>query len=352
MEKNKGRLVVIQYLRAVAALMVVAHHARNPAPWLFNPLEHYVALAWGVDIFFVISGFIMYVTARNEAPLDFLGRRLTRIVPLYWASTFALVYMVTYFHPWKVWPQDVPHILQSLLFIPHYSPQFPDRVWPYLIPGWTLNYEMLFYGLFCVGLVLKRPLMTATVVIVFLVTAGLVTSLDGAIAKTYTAPILIEFVCGAWIGYLYERQMLLRAAGWILGVSFIGLLALSHAGRVVTTAGEIIFSTLIIWAAVSLRHVPYRPVLKLLGDASYSIYLTHTVVSLSIAERLWRRVPVGGWPQLLGWCAIALLVSSLVGIATYLCVEKPMLRMLQRRARAAPTMEPPSQPLPVHEATR
>jgi exopolysaccharide production protein ExoZ len=350
--KDNGRLVVIQYLRAVAALMVVVHHARNPAPWLFNPLEHYVALAWGVDIFFVISGFIMYVAARNETPSDFLARRLTRIVPLYWASTFALIFVATRFQPWTVWPQDVPHIVQSLLFIPHYSPQFPDKVWPYLIPGWTLNYEMLFYGLFCVGLVLRRPLATATVAIVVLVSAGLVTSPDGAVAKTYTAPILLEFICGAWIGYLYERQTLLRAAGWILAVSFIGLLSLSHAGHTVTTAGKIVFSALIIWSAVSLRRVPYHPLFKLLGDASYSIYLTHAVVSLSIAERVWRHVQVGGWPQLVSWCAVALVVSSLVGIATYLYVEKPLLRRLQRRRRTVLVPTGASQPLAVHDATR
>lgn len=340
MAKDKGRLVVIQYLRAIAALMVVVHHARNPAPWLFNPLEHYVALAWGVDIFFVISGFIMYVAARHEAPSDFLGRRLTRIVPLYWASTVALIFVATRLQPWTVWPQDVPHIVQSLLFIPHFNPQFPDHAWPYLIPGWTLNYEMLFYGLFCVGLVLRRPLMTSTVAIVLLVMCGLVTSPAGAVAKTYTAPILLEFICGAWIGYLYERQTLLRAGGWILAVSFIGLLSLSQTGHAVTTIGKIVFSALIIWSAVSLRHVPHHPLFKLLGDASYSIYLTHAVVSLSIAERIWRHVPVGGWPQLVGWCAFALLISSLVGIGTYLYVEKPMLRMLQRRIRTTDAVPP------------
>ena len=352
MPKDKGRLVVIQHLRAIAALMVVLHHARNPAPWLFNPLEHYVALAWGVDIFFVISGFIMYVAARNEAPSDFLGRRLTRIVPLYWASTLALMCLATHFRPWTVWPQDVPHIVQSLLFIPHYSPQFPDKVWPYLIPGWTLNYEMLFYAIFCVGLLLKRPLMTATTAIVLLAAAGQLASPGGAIAKTYTAPILLEFVCGAWIGYLYQQQTLLRAAKWILAVSFIGLLSLSHTGHVATTVGKIVFSALIIWAAVSLRRVPFHPLLKLLGDASYSIYLTHAVVSLSIAERLWRHVPVGGWPQLLGWGAFALLVSALVGIATYLYVEKPILRLLQHRRRVVPAGQPLPQPVPAQDATR
>lgn len=99
--------------------------------------------------------------------------------------------------------------------------------------------------------------------------------------------------------------------------------------------------------------MPFHPLWKLLGDASYYIYLAHAVVSLSIAERLWRHVPVGGWPQLLSWGTFALLVSSPVGIETFPYVEKPILRLLQRRRRVVPAVQPTTpHALPAHDATR
>ena len=69
----------VQYLRAVAALLVVLHHARSPKPWLFNPLEDFMGGTTGVDIFFVISGFIMFTAARSEQVGTFVWRRLVRV---------------------------------------------------------------------------------------------------------------------------------------------------------------------------------------------------------------------------------------------------------------------------------
>ena len=146
--QSNDHLLSIQYLRAVAALMVVFHHIINAKPWLFNPLENYPSLATGVDIFFVISGFIMYVAARNEAPLEFLKKRIIRIVPLYWVATLAFVIVKTKLHIFSLTPEDWLHIAKSLAFIPHHDPTNPGKIWPYLIQGWTLNYEMFFYLIF------------------------------------------------------------------------------------------------------------------------------------------------------------------------------------------------------------
>jgi exopolysaccharide production protein ExoZ len=82
-----NRYASIQYLRAFAVLLVIFHHARNPKPWLHNALQSYTSGEAGVDIFFLISGFIMFTAARNEHYSDFLKRRVIRIMPMYWLAT-------------------------------------------------------------------------------------------------------------------------------------------------------------------------------------------------------------------------------------------------------------------------
>ena len=116
---SKRQYDAIQYLRALAALFVVFHHSRNPEPWLFNPIPQLDVGQSGVDIFFVISGFIMYSAARAEAPWEFIVRRAVRIVPMYWLATFFLVILNVVhdnFHRW-----DIKHVFYSIFFIPHYK---------------------------------------------------------------------------------------------------------------------------------------------------------------------------------------------------------------------------------------
>ena len=155
----KPLIPTIQYLRAIAAMMVVWHHAREQLPGLkfFFPSEFGPS---GVDLFFVISGFIMVATTTGPGrPFNFIARRLIRVVPLYWLLTCTMVALA-----WKL-PQlfrtiDLApaHVLQSLLFIPHYSPSFPGMAWPVLVPGWTLNFEMFFYAVFAATLSLAQPM--------------------------------------------------------------------------------------------------------------------------------------------------------------------------------------------------
>ena len=90
------KLQSVQYLRAIAALMVAYLHLPEQiaaySPLLTGPSWIGVTnFGFGVDIFFVISGFIMVATSQRLGPITFLWRRLIRIVPLYWIATMALV---------------------------------------------------------------------------------------------------------------------------------------------------------------------------------------------------------------------------------------------------------------------
>jgi exopolysaccharide production protein ExoZ len=138
-------LVSIQALRAIAALLVFWGHAiltLNPKeaaefPRLYGP--------FGVDLFFVISGFVMVYSSerlfgRPGAPIKFFARRLARIVPLYWAATAILVWFVVPYASTKA-------VLGSLFFVPHLPVEAP-----LLFVGWTLIFEMFFYVVFAIAL--------------------------------------------------------------------------------------------------------------------------------------------------------------------------------------------------------
>ncbi|MFD2739614.1 acyltransferase family protein [Sulfitobacter aestuarii] len=144
------RLAGLQSLRGLAALMVLIGHILAEA-------EHYraaplplAALPWsrGVDIFFVISGFIISLSLHRHIarPLPFLARRLWRVAPLYYLfTTLMLLTLLLLPGAAKDSSLDLAGALHSYAFLPHARPD--GRIAPLLSLGWTLNYEVFFYVL-------------------------------------------------------------------------------------------------------------------------------------------------------------------------------------------------------------
>lgn len=170
-------LYPVQYLRAIAALSVFYYHftATLVSREMMTPVTIYEIGAAGVDLFFVISGFIMAKIAFENPvePLSFMRRRLARIVPLYWVAT-ALVFAIALAAPQlagNVKP-DWLHLAHSLLFLPYGSNG--DITAPILVVGWTLNFEMFFYVLVAIGagLFADKKLIGVSVFIFLLVIAG------------------------------------------------------------------------------------------------------------------------------------------------------------------------------------
>jgi exopolysaccharide production protein ExoZ len=164
---GSNKYLWVQYLRGAAALMVVFAHTMgnwvtqfkpelNPA-WVDLPGEV------GVYIFFVISGFIIQRTAPvksgRTSALDFLRRRLIRIVPMYWIFTSLYAAKLMAQHK-AVLPMD---FLKSILFIPYLNAVGQMR--PVHQLGWTLNFEMYFYAAFAAGIIFttgfRRTLLVA-----------------------------------------------------------------------------------------------------------------------------------------------------------------------------------------------
>jgi exopolysaccharide production protein ExoZ len=173
---RRNDIGAIQYLRAVAALLVVFHHALNQFPEIATRIPIDTG-ASGVDVFFVISGFVMtYTTRTNEyRPAGFLLRRAVRIIPLYWSMTLFVAALLL------VAPTFVRHskfsfedLFLSLLFIPHANAGEPDSLSPMVKLGWTLNYEAFFYVVFAAVIALsglRRTAALATVFFMFIVGA-------------------------------------------------------------------------------------------------------------------------------------------------------------------------------------
>jgi len=335
----------IQYLRGVAAMMVVVFHLQGPLSRFGVKGDWPLALASGVDIFFVVSGFIMWTTTwqGRVTPGAFLRRRLVRIVPLYWFLTLCAVAVALVGKGGAAWASiTLEHLVKSLLFVPSLSP-VTHEMEPVLIPGWTLNYEMLFYLLFGASLLLETRFRAVAVsaILVCLVLAHPLAPQEQGILGFYTKGIMLEFAFGLMIGQAYTSGMRLsRAAAVIaLAIGALGIAAsvFAFSSRVL---GLGVPAALIVLGAVMRERAAPLPrfgLLHHLGDASYSIYLSHGMV-LSAFTFAWQRMGFG-FPGVAIplFASLALILVCLVGLGLYRWVERPFIAAF-RDARSKPAL--------------
>lgn len=332
--ESRQAIVPLQYLRGIAAVMVVLHHVVHSirGHGLKTATTNFGQM--GVMIFFVISGFIMLYSARNESPARFAVHRIVRVVPLYVLVT--LIYFVILFRndllagePFR----RVPSLVWSLLFVPHNHMAMPENIWPVLVQGWTLNFEMFFYALFAVGLALGRPGAVAAGIVVALVALGQVVQSGSAVFLTWTSPLMLLFVAGLGLAELRVRRGL-GGLVWLLPVA--GLVTLACAfGRWggAELAPAYLASIGVVAGTIALAdRGRYRdvPLLARLGEASYSIYLSHTLFLIALMPLL-RMLPLTGWLQFGVVAVLAVGISSGLGVVMHDRLERPMTQALRRR---------------------
>jgi len=336
-------IVSIQYLRGVAALAVVWHHATTQVPGMseFLPWDFGVS---GVDLFFVISGFIMVVTTAESSitPTQFWWRRISRVVPIYWLLTLLMV-CVALVAPglFKTLRIEPLKLMQSLLFIPHFSASFPAFAWPVLVPGWTLNFEMFFYAVFGASLIMppRWRLWTVSIFFVGLTALGMFAGpFKSAMAQTYTSPMLIEFVAGALIGARWAKRPW-RAPFWLSLIKVAGgatlLVLRDHGplGQFSQAAG----AALMVIGALDHHFSAWRSrTLQAVGDSSYSLYLTH-IFTLGLLRVAFVKT-VSAAPNLFiagGFMLLALPACVIVGWVTFRWLEAPVSRRLSHTLRSA-----------------
>jgi exopolysaccharide production protein ExoZ len=243
------------------------------------------------------------------------------------------------------------HLVRSLLFIPHADPAQPERLWPLLLTGWTLNYEMFFYGIFACALLLPRRLMLPAVFAVFLglTLAGFAGLAHGPALSFWTESIVMEFVAGMLVGRLYLDGRLSfstpASATLVVASGVVLVAATPWAAPQNRLLAWGLPALMIVIGALSLesrRPLRGKGVLKLLGDASYSIYLTH-IVTLGALRTFWNMagLPKPGLPAAVTFISVATLVCTAVGVAAYAILEAPVTRAAKRLrlgARRAPAL--------------
>jgi peptidoglycan/LPS O-acetylase OafA/YrhL len=284
---QRADISMVQALRAAACLLVVAYHTLQAGA------GEAAIRAWpngsaGVDLFFIISGYVMVVSTatlrrRPHPGRTFLRRRLRRIAPLYWLLTLGKLAVTT------LAPAATPHtnptawnIVASLLFIP--SRDAAGLVRPPLPVGWTLNFEFFFYALFALTLAWRVPPLALTPVLAAAALAGFFRTAAWPAPLMLANGMVLEFAAGMALA-TFPPRLPPRAALWLLPAAAALLLAVPLTGpwRFLTW-GVPAAGLLAAARALEPSLGPRLPrALLAIGDASYAIYLVHPFLVPAIA---------------------------------------------------------------------
>jgi peptidoglycan/LPS O-acetylase OafA/YrhL len=348
--KKGNKLYLIQAFRGLAALAVFLVHItfvlqeRLNQTLSFNPF----AAGWmGVDFFFVLSGFIIFYVhyadlGRSWRLGIFLKKRFIRIYPIYWAIALPFIALQLLL-PSLAQQQrtDFVYYLLSLGLLP--QPDFPA-----LGGAWTLIHEVFFYAVFAL-LIWVKPIMQIPIVItltsgVLLRTAGIFDSLieHSYLFEFITRPVNLEFILGCIAAYL-TLQYRLQFRQWIFaaGLLLLVLSAIVFGGQKgfsdpSALARPLLFGVpcflLVVGAASIDRYKPIQvpQIFNYLGNASYSLYLTHGPIQAFLAVTLAKLQAKQPLSLLINFLLI-FAIAMLVGCFTYSYVEKPMLQLLQKK---------------------
>lgn len=355
-----AKLLTLQVARGVAANLVVLSHlsvveAKYTAGGVLPSFTLY-GMA-GVDLFFVLSGFIMVAVAgRGIAPLQFLWRRAARIYPTYWLVSL-VVFAVAIVEPAMVNSSVVGpiSIWRSFLLVP--APTLP-----LLMVGWTLIHEVYFYLVFAIFIALRVPILAGLVgwgLLLLGVTAVAPNQIAISPAlQLVTNPLTAEFMMGAAVGLVWRERNMPGAI--IAGVTGFAALALSIIYLAPTLAlitsqhfnvlRVVMFgfpSALILYALAAVEHRPVSlrvpKLLVALGDWSYATYLVHILVISAVGRALAFLWPAGGTSASLVLIMLGLIAANIAGAAVHLLFERPTLIWLHRLgSRIQPRLVPQS----------
>lgn len=354
-----GQFESIQALRAFAAWLVVLYHlAETPderwsvADGQANWLRFYRVIGFaGVDLFFVISGVVMMITCyhRSGNPAEvprFLWRRASRVYPLYWFTTFAVLVAAWLVPSLAVRDKFAELSLMKSLLL------WPQEDFPAVAVGWTLTFELYFYVMFAALLLLPKKYVRPALLLWAVTTLILFHEFDRPNFHTlrgnlklplFASPLTLEFLAGCLIGwYVSERKLRLAAVNLWTGTALLllvgyfvgndypdksqyGLLRVSVYGTA---------AALIVAGAVGLeRQGRWKrlPGLTFWGNASYSLYLSHIYVIALVAKLQIRVSPELTPLTRFAWTLVCLACCGLVAALGHLWVEQPLLSVCRGR---------------------
>ncbi|NIF32124.1 acyltransferase [Enterobacter sp. Cy-643] len=348
-------VLTIQMLRGIAALIVVMFHIRGTLNGVYaqSNLGDLLFLSGpaGVDLFFVISGFIICLSSKKNEENKvgkFAIRRLFRVYPLFFVSLIAYqLFVFPEFH--------IDAFVRSAFLLPRdYSGSAPYFGYNLLFPAWTLLFEVTFYALFTVALAASHKhrvkICSAIIISIYLYSTILQTggiNLSGIIPVTQTdrsvmtvigytlgSPMMLLFVCGMWIYSIYDAIRNSNIAinkNLCLYVFFVcsslyTVLFLSGYKSGIGLSGYGFWAIILITGclAYELTSPTINKTLLFLGEISYSLYLTH-VIAIGIFDNNSSVLTI--YPESLGVPRFLLLLSVSIAFAipVYYFVEKPSI---------------------------
>ena len=363
-----SRLDSVQVMRGFAAAAVLMQHTFREARRFSDAsaITDLDALPWhiGVDLFFIISGFIMMHTAgatfrQPHASRAFLTRRLIRIAPSYWIFTTLMIVAALILgdrlHTTRFEPL---HALLSYLFVPHLRPGYADQINPILALGWTLVYEMFFYVVFALALRFDKEKGVAALAATFiaLFTGARFGLFTPALNVFWSDSIMFAFLLG--IG-AHQALVAQRGRGegalWALALAGIGLGLMTGSFWTERFLQLDLPALMIFLALYRARYGALQPLLVKLGDASYALYLGHPFV-LTAGSLVFG---AGGLGVLLGMATATWLYAAVCVAATFALafvffrfVETPMTRALMKSAFARRLLDPTAGAAPSPVAPR
>ncbi|MBZ4190005.1 acyltransferase family protein [Niabella beijingensis] len=341
----------IQVLRAIASLLVVLLHVTETVRQIFG-FQFFGGIfrfgGAGVDIFFVISGFIIAYTSVHHIETPgalpvFLSKRFIRIFPTYWIiiSGFLMMQLLLPGFYRTLYSFDIKNILGTFLLLPDHT----------MVNGvsWTLTYELFFYVLFALVFLIRSKnvlifLMMGYVLILTLVSIwGSSEGNRGGWSGVVLFPMNIEFFMGVSIALIYKRifqrrSVLLIWAGSVLffagAILDIYKVSLSDSAlqRVIYFGVPAFF---LVWGCVAFeqrRSVNISKTWILLGDASYSLYLLHLPFVAALAKILFRKGVDSSF--IVHNCYLLLIAAiCIISIVFFKYIEKPVIKILNKNVQ-------------------
>lgn len=338
----------VQALRGLAALSVMLFHFR----WNLNEVSPRLGdelFGWGatgVDLFFLISGFVITLSAvRSTADISgsllFLRKRIVRILPAYYiilAITFLLSGAMSIFH----YTDKTENLISALIFnpiYPNHAPFYVDDSGMYGV-RWTLNYEVYFYLVMSIMVMLKRRWLwagmyfTTTLIILPLFAWGDFTfqptgyATDSALLGLLTNPMIFLFITGMSIG-LVTPLLKSPPNSFLIASLFISLVICTYCfmsgyftGHGLLSSGWI-YALLLIFVILSENRLgKYIPkILVKVGDISFSLYLIHPLLNTGIGKRLEGIGVQPGYTRFI----LSILISCVLAWVSYRYIERPLI---------------------------
>jgi exopolysaccharide production protein ExoZ len=337
---SNNKIDSMQAMRGFAAACVMVFHGtqiiqrETGYTYLHNI---FMAGFLGVDIFFVLSGFIIFYTSKPESfdVATFLKRRFVRVYPIYWLVTIGLIgmYLISP-SPGQNYKSNFSVIFNSFTLFPqeHYV----------LGVAWTLTYEIIFYLVFALTCLISIKCFYYTFSVwgvVILLTYFLNIHSSVFALNALINPIILNFSFGCILAYLYKKHSAFSYWKWAAAAGMLLLAGTWLLYYVVVSADKTAFTSLIsrvylfgIPSAIMIFGLLYfkgwvPKLLVTVGDASYSLYLIHGTV-LSMLFKLIAKIHGAGLISNFFGSTLLFAVTVAISIVVYKYIESPLLRQL------------------------